>query len=215
MAAYVKTQSITRCFQALVILFLMAGSTAWAEVTSTNLGHPRLYCTAKEVARLRQAHDDLHARIWSNLVQSADWCLTKTPRTNWIAPVSPDPIYENLYDLFYGIMGDMAIMEHLAFAYALSGKRDYGEAARKWVLNSCRVWQHEADGIPDSGKGYAVSRLLKGIAVGYDLAYDRFSDAERKEIRDTLTRIGGLYFSLRQPSLSASIMATCRLAGRR
>jgi hypothetical protein len=194
MAFYIKIPGITRCFPALGFLLLMAGSTARAEIISTNLGHPRLYCTAGEVARVREAHDDLHSRIWSNLVQSADWCLTKAPRTNWIAPVSPDPVYENLYDRCYACMGDMAIMEHLAFAYALSGNRDYGEAARRWVLSSCRVWQHEADGVPDGGKAYAVARLLKGVAVGYDLAYDRFSEAERKEIRGTLTRIGGLYF---------------------
>jgi len=191
---FMNIPGVMRCFPTLGCLLLLAGSTVRAGMISTNLGHPRLYCTAGEVARLRQAQDDLHSKIWSNLVQSADWCLTKTPRTNWIAPVSPDPVYENLYDRFYGIMGDMAIMEHLAFAYALGGKPEYGEAARHWVLSGCRVWQHEADGVPDGGKAYAVSRLLKGIAVGYDLAYDRFSDAERKEIRDTLTRIGSLYF---------------------
>src|SRR2546430_8937114 len=88
----------------------------------------------------------------------------------------------------------LAITEHLSFAYALSGKREYGEAARQWVLASCRTWQHEADNAVDGGKAYAVTRLLKGVAVGYDLVYDRFSDAERKEIRETLARIGQLYF---------------------
>jgi hypothetical protein len=184
----------TRHILILLTFILALGFTARAENSSTNLGHPRLYCTAGEILRLREAHDDLHVRILSNVVQSADWCLTKTPRPSWIAPVTPDPIYENLYDRFYGIMGDMAIMEHLSFAYALTGNPEYGEAARKWVLNSCRIWQREADAVPDSGTGYAVSRLLKGVAVGYDLAYDRFSDAERKEIRDTLARIGGMYY---------------------
>jgi len=108
--------------------------------------------------------------------------------------VSPDPIYENLYDRFYAIMADLAITEHLSFAYALSGDAKYGQTARQCVLASCRAWQREADGEPDSGKAYAVSRLLKGIAVGYDLAFDRFSDAEIKEIRETLTRIAKLYF---------------------
>ena len=135
-----------------------------------------------------------HAKIWKNLAESADWCLTKIPRANWIAPVTPDPIYENLYDRFYGIMGDLAITEHLSFAYALSGKKEYGEAARQWVLASCRTWQHEADNAVDGGKAYAVTRLLKGVAVGYDIVYDRFSEAERKEVRDTLVRISRLYF---------------------
>src|ERR1700685_408419 len=105
----------TRPILILLTFILALGFTARAENSSTNLGHPRLYCTAGEILRLREAHDELHVRILSNVVQSADWCLTKTPRPSWIAPVTPDPIYENLYDRFYGIMGDMAIMEHLSF----------------------------------------------------------------------------------------------------
>ena len=163
--------------------------------TNGTLSHPRLYFNAQDLVQLRKLRGEkFHAKMWKNLAASADWCLTKTPRANWIAPVSPDPIYENLYDRFYGIMGDLAITEHLSFAYALSGKKEYGEAARQWVLASCRTWQHEADQAVDGGKAYAVTRLLKGVAVGYDLVYDRFSEPERKEVRETLVRISRLYF---------------------
>ena len=83
-------------------------------------------------------------------------------------------------------MADLAITEHLAFAYALCGEARYGDAARDWVLASCRAWKREADDEPNGSKAYAVCRLLKGLAVGYDLAFDRFSDAERDEVRGTL-----------------------------
>ena len=63
------------------------------------------------------------------------------------------------------------------------------------MLASCRAWQHEADEKPDGGQAYAVSRLLKGVAVGYDIVYERFTETERKEIRETLHRIAQKYFA--------------------
>lgn len=167
-------------------------SDASAEARHT---HPRLYGTAADFQRLSGLRTSgVHQRIWRNLEQSAQWCLTQTPRKAWIAPIEPDPIYENLYDRFYAIMADLAITEHLAFAYALSGEPRYGDAARDWVMASSRAWRREADDAPNGAKAYAVCRLLKGVAVGYDLAYDRFSAAERDEVRGLLLAIGQKYF---------------------
>ncbi|NOS68972.1 MAG: DUF4962 domain-containing protein [Verrucomicrobia bacterium] len=181
-------------FVALSLLALLV--TPLSGAVATNLNHPRLYFTTNDLTALRDGrHTGTRAMIWKNLAESADWCLTRTPREKWIAPISPDPRYENLYDRFYAIMGDLAITEHLSFAYALSGDARYGEAARQWVLASCRAWSHEADNKPDGGKAYAVSRLLKGVAVGYDIVYDRFTEVERNEIRETLGRIGHNYFT--------------------
>lgn len=162
---------------------------------TTGTGHPRLYFTAGELAELRAGREiGLRPLIWSNLMQSAEWCLTRPLRKEWIAPVSPDPIFANLYDRFYAMMHDLAVMEQLSFAYRLSGDSRLGRAAEDWALACCRVWRREAEGQPDRGKAYAVTRLLKGLAVSYDLIYDRLNDAERTELRSAITSIGQAYY---------------------
>ncbi len=161
----------------------------------TTTSHPRLYLAAADLPRLRRLRGiGHHAGIWQNLETSAAWCLGQQPRQQRIAPLSPDPVYENLYDRFYAIMADLAITEHLAFAYALSGAQEYGEAARQWTLASCRAWSAEGEEPPDGGKAYAVLRLLKGVATGYDLVWECFSQAEREEVRQVLGQIGQNYW---------------------
>ncbi len=158
-------------------------------------GHPRLFFDRAELARLRAwRFEGGHAWIWRNLAESADWCLAQKPRTAWIAPVVPDPIYLNLYDRFYAMMQDMAIMEHLAFAHAYSGDDRYFDAAREWVLAGARLWIREADGEADGQKAYAVLRLLKGLAVSYDLLHERLTEAERSELRGAITGIAAKYY---------------------
>jgi len=186
---------------ALHVLFVVS---AWSEVATAEpvskpiasaSGHPRLYLTPATLPELRaRRFEGVSVKIWKNLAESADWCLTQTPRKEYIAPQPDDPRYENLYDRFYAMMKDMAITEHLAFAYALSGEDKYGDAAREWTLASCRSWKNDAEAEPDGGKAYAVMRLLKGVAVSYDLAFDRFTEEERKEVRGMLVSTSRNYF---------------------
>src|ERR1051326_1079212 len=179
---------------AIAVLLCCFGNESRGE-DAVHSAHPRLFFTAAELQKLRQLRSGgLHKRIYKNLVGSADGCLTLRPRREWIAPTTPDPNYENLYDRFFAIMGDLAVTEHLAFAYALSSNKRYGDAACAWTLASCRAWKRESDSPPDGGKAYAVMRLLKGVAVAYDVAYDCFSEAERQEIRLTLAAIAQKYF---------------------
>ena len=78
--------------------------------------------------------------IWRNLQASADWCLQQPPRTEWIPTAADDPQYENLYDRFYAAMHDLAIVETLAFASALSDPASdpYFAHARAWLLAAAR-----------------------------------------------------------------------------
>lgn len=157
--------------------------------------HPRLYPNRRDPHILTKQSHPRYRILLGNLVESAEWCLEQAPRRDWIAPALSDPIHSNLYDRFYAIMKDLAVTEHLAFTYDLTGTEKYGDAAKAWVLASCRVWKREAEGAVDGGKAYAVSRLLKGIAVGYDLVYDLLSKSEAMEIRQALTSVCERYFT--------------------
>jgi hypothetical protein len=159
--------------------------------------HPRLYFTAADLPRLRSLRaTGVPARIWANLTASAVWCAQQTPRSEWIPTVVPDPIFENLYDRFYAAMHDMAIIEHLAFASALSDRDHdpYFEPARRWALAGAKIWKNEAQNKPDASKAYSVLRILKALAVAYDLLYDRLTEAERAQLRETLVAVGHEYF---------------------
>ncbi len=163
--------------------------------------HPRLYLTPEELPRLRATRaDGLRGQIWQNLTASADWCCRQPPRTEWIPTAAEDPQYENLYDRFYAAMHDLAVVETLAFASVLSdpGSDPYFEHARDWLLATARVWGQEAKNLPDASKAYAVLRVTKGMAVSYDLLFDRLTAREREEVRTAIVGIMDSYYTFFQ-----------------
>lgn len=185
------------------LVFAAAAARGWPASASdpTPPGHPRLFVSAGELEALRSLRTSgRHAEIWENLVRSAAWCAAQTPRTEWIPTAGEDPKYENLYDRFYAAMHDLAIVEHLAFASALSEPENdpYFEPARAWLVAAAGVWGHEAEHPPDASKAYAVLRILKGLAVGYDLLWPRLSERERAVVRRTLVEVGGDYYAFFQ-----------------
>ena len=162
--------------------------------TPIHAGHPRLFFTRDELVVLRQKRTQgLHAKVWRNMSADADWCLTRPHRTQWIAPIADDPIYANLYDRFYGMMHDMGIAEHLAFAAAIGQDKRHIDGAREWARSLARVWIKEAEGDADASKAYAATRVLKGMAVAYDLLYEFLDDADRVLLRDSIAAILGKY----------------------
>lgn len=156
--------------------------------------HPRLLFTRDELSWLRAAKaTGYHATVWANVVASAEWCLSRPVRSEWIAPRQPDPIYENLYDRFYAMMHDMAIAEHLAITAAISGEERFIAPAKAWAIALATVWSMEAEGQADASKAYAVTRVLKAMAVAYDVLHDRFTAEELTLLRGTLAAITEKY----------------------
>lgn len=156
--------------------------------------HPRLFFNSSELAELRAKRQrGLHGQVWRNIEIDADWCLSRPHRTEWIAPVADDPIYENLYDRFYGMMHDMGIAEHLAFAAAFGQEPRHLAGAREWARSLAKVWTREAEGAADTNKAYAATRVLKGMAVAYDVLHPLLDDADRALLRDSIAAILSKY----------------------
>lgn len=170
------------------------------------VSHPRLYLTADDLPGLRASHNEApRDAIWRNLCESADWCAAQPVRSEWIPTKADDPQYENLYDRFYAAMHDLAIVETLAFASVLSDPEHdpYFDAARDWLLASARVWGREKENPPDASKAYAVLRIMKGLAVGYDVLYPRLTDAERTEVREAIVPVMDAYHQFFQDPTTA------------
>src|SRR5215212_2462245 len=179
--------SLFRGAYALIAWFAAAHISIVAEPT-LEVHHPRLFFTAADLPQLRELKKSgVHAKIWENITTSADWCAQQTPRIEWITTIEKDPQFENLYDRFYAAMHDAAIVEHLAFTSALSNPADdrYFDAARKWLLSAAQIWKNESHNKPDASKAYAVLRIAKALAIGYDVLFDRLTEAQRKEVRDS------------------------------
>ncbi len=193
---------------ALTFAVLHGAAIAADEPQLAVVGHPRLYFTlddAQSIAATRNTAP--REAIWKNLVASANWCRDQTPRKEWIPTLADDPQFENLYDRFYAAMHDAAIIETLAFASALHFEDNdpYAASAKQWLLAAADVWAREAENPPDASKAYAVLRIVKSLAVSYDLLYDRLSEAERTRVRTAVTPILQAYFQFFQdPSVAGA-----------
>ena len=116
-----------------------------------------------------------------------------------------DPQFENLYDRFYAAMHDAAIVEHPAFTSALSNPSDdhYFDAARNWLFATARIWKNESQNKPDASKAYAVLRVVKALAIGYDVLFDRLTAAQRQEVRESIVAICDPYYAFFQAPSTA------------
>jgi hypothetical protein len=174
---------------------------------SHSLQHPRLYFTAADLQQLRakRKNSEAVARIWANITKSADWCAKQKPRDEWIPTLEKDAQFENLYDRFYAAMHDAAIVEHLAFTSALSEAKEdrYFPAAKLWLVATAKTWRNESHNKPDASKAYAVLRVMKALAVGYDVLFDRLTDDERDEVRATLVAVCEPYYKFFQEPTTA------------
>jgi hypothetical protein len=141
--------------------------------------HPRLYLDSARIAELRQAIQTTHAPLWKELRQRADRAVRQGPPA-----YREHDNYSGDEQLWQREVGNA--MPVLAMAWALSGEREYLDAARQWALASCgyRTW---GLGRID-GMDLAAGHQLFGLGLVYDWCYADLGAEARRTIRDTLVK---------------------------
>ncbi|TDC50323.1 hypothetical protein E1212_15620 [Jiangella ureilytica] len=129
------------------------------------------------------------ARVVAGMLVDAETWAARPVDDEWIAPVADDPLYENLYDRFWAIMADAAVLEHLALTAQLTGSPAVTEAAVARLDATARRWRREAEPAPDYGTAYATTRVAKALAVGSDCLAGALPPSVRDRVLEVLTTI--------------------------
>lgn len=129
--------------------------------------HPRLFLTAERITELKRTIGGTHADIWKMILEKADGYLGKPPPSD----------YEKQQDMREAGRG----IPWQALAFLVSGRIEYLENAKRWVLTICGFprWQQN--------NSLSGGECLFGVAIGYDWLFAHFSAEERRLIREKLT----------------------------
>lgn len=147
--------------------------------------HPRLYLTSERINELRGAIKTTHASLWEEFQRQADDIAKKDP-PKYKDKFDPDDVQQ----LWMRTVGNNIPI--LAFAYVLSGEKQYLDSSVKWALASCSypTWgirEHE-------GTDLSTGHQLFGLAMLYDWCYHDLSETTKATIRETLMSRGSYIF---------------------
>ena len=171
---------------------ILTSAFAHGELYPDGVEHPRLICTARELAQVRERlGDEVEAPAYQRLLSKCDGYLNPRSRlyVDW-------PTRKKHY---WRTRGGATLLtkcfEELAWAGVLSSEEKYIAGAKNIVLTIIR--ERVIDGI--GGKNYGreykgwLSQPLdaghssRSLAIFYDLLYNHLADAERAEVRDYIT----------------------------
>ena len=128
--------------------------------------HPRLLLNSAAQERLRSSLETTHKFLWDRFLQDLPGKLEAAQR----------PFGEELDRGHAGLAPD------LAFAWAMTGSEEHFQAARDYLLRLAEG--PEWNPVDDLVHGH----LLQGIALGYDILYQKMSPAEREKVAARLSR---------------------------
>jgi hypothetical protein len=129
--------------------------------------------------------------VLPNLRAGIRWIATQQPRTEGIDEIADDPRYENLYDRFWAIMSDGAILEHLAVAAIVEPTAELADMGVAHLTALADAWAPETRRPANYGNAYANSRLLKSIAVAWSTFRPALTAEQDGAVSAMLTALAG------------------------
>jgi len=161
-------------FQSFLVIFLLCvfGSSLYAvefKFPEKLPAHPRLFLTKQREAEIKQLmqSDEFLARLVEKLIAKADRAKTEQP-TDYRIPDGLRLLGQSRRSLERTTV--------LAFAYRMTGRKEYADAAIEEMLAVCRFsdWnpKHYLD----------VGEMATAVGIGYDWLYDVIPAKERHEI---------------------------------
>lgn len=129
--------------------------------------------------------------VLPNMRASLAWIAGQQPRTEGIDEIADDPNYVNLYDRFWAIMSDGAVLEHLAVAAVVEPSPEITAMGVAHLAALTGAWTMEATRPANYGNAYANSRLLKSLAVGWRAFRPALTAEQDQATRELLEVLGG------------------------
>jgi hypothetical protein len=139
--------------------------------------HPSLHFNAVQLKELRKKASGSHRKYAQMLYHWIDGKKTWSPP--YIKGVDGDEV---------PLEECAAFLTNAVLAFCISGKREYLNLSRNWILSMCKNFPPEA--IANYGMGIYVA----GLARAYDWLYHELPESEREELKATILRIvSGIY----------------------
>lgn len=137
--------------------------------------HPRLYLTKKRESELKKLMktDEFLKKQVEELVKKADRAI-KEPLTDYKIPDGLRLLGQSRRSL------DRT--STLAFAYRMTGKKEYADAAIEEMLAVCRFTDWNPKHYLDTGE------MALAVGIGFDWLYDIIPEDQRKEIVDAMVK---------------------------
>lgn len=195
-------------------------SPGWDDVNFNDVGHPRVFFTADELAKLRKSvsygyENDFGYSLRDSykelLEQANSYVEEKTMRMVWqeveliydlddFTDVNeleeiknpPKAYTSGVYPYFTHIGEQLqARMETLALAYALSQKDEYAERVIHYAMRLCD-WEiwAQADAVKTAASDMGCSYVTQCAAMVYDMCYDKLTEAQRVKLYTNIVEKG-------------------------